>query len=251
MSAPLERRCAVARSPDWNGASFALYCARNVYAAVDRRAPEAGGLAKWLEENAAGFGLSDEAIPDGSDSLSFARRRGVSEQVWGELDAALAEAEARVSNAASAPAGRWVEAIASTLELDLLESRTLGIALYYKVDNRVERLFDAMSECRGDTGRLHRDAALIALLLEAPSAEIETRLTVGAKLLASGLLQLERDAGLNVLGRLRSPIRQGVLPAADFYERRIAASSMNRSASRCVPERSRRTASTCARTFRR
>jgi transitional endoplasmic reticulum ATPase len=222
MSAPFERRCAVVRGASRNGASLAVYCAQNVYATVDRRAPEAGGLAKWLEENAAGFGLSDEAIPDG-DSFSFSRRRGVSEQVWSEIGAALVEAEAGLSDTTDAPAGRWVEAIARTLELDPLESRTLGIALYYKVDKRVERLFDAISECRGGTGRFHRDATLIALLLQAPSAEIETRLTVGAKLLASGLLQLERDGGLNVLGRLKSLIRQGVLPAADFYDQLLGA----------------------------
>ena len=223
MNAPFERRCAVVRGASRNGASLAVYCARNVYAAVDRRAPEAGGLAKWLEENAAGFGLSDEAIPGGGDCFGSSRRRGVSEQVWGEIGAALAEAEAGLSDTADAPAGRWVEAIARTLELDPLESRTLGIALYYKVDKRVERLFDAMSECRGGTGRFYRDAALVALLLRAPSAEIETRLTVGAKLLASGLLQLERDGGLNVLGCLKSLIRQGVLPAADFYDQLLGA----------------------------
>jgi SpoVK/Ycf46/Vps4 family AAA+-type ATPase len=204
---------------------LAVYCARNVYAAVDRRAPEAGGLARWLEENAAGFGLLDEAIPDGVDSFGSSRRRGVSEQAWGEIGAALAEAEACLSDTADAPAGRWVEVIAHVLELDALESGTLGFALNYKVDKRVERLFDTMSECRGGTGRFHRDAALIALLLQAPSAEIEKRLTVGAKLLASGLLQLERDGGLNVLGRLKSLIRQGVLPTADFYDQLLGAAA--------------------------
>ena len=95
MSAPFERRCAVVRGAGRNGASLAVYCARNVYAAVDRRAPEAGGLARWLEENAAGFGLSDEAIPDGGDCFGSSRRRGVSEQVWGKIGAALVGGRSR------------------------------------------------------------------------------------------------------------------------------------------------------------
>jgi hypothetical protein len=85
MSAPFVRRCAVVKDASRNGASLAVYCARNVYAAVDRHTPEARGLAKWIEENAAGFGLLDEAIPGAGDSAGFSRRRGVSEQVWGKI----------------------------------------------------------------------------------------------------------------------------------------------------------------------
>ena len=121
--------------------------------------------------------------------------------------------------------GRWVEAIADTLGLDTLESRILALALYYKVDRRIERLFDAINECRGGPSRFQRNAGLIALLLQVPSAEVETRLTGGAKLLASGLLQLERDGGLDVLERLKSLIRQGMLPASDFYDQLLGAAA--------------------------
>ena len=37
--------------------------------------------------------------------------------------------------------------ITGTLVLDPLEARMLALALHYKLDQRVERLFDAASEC--------------------------------------------------------------------------------------------------------
>ena len=83
MNAPFERRRdGDDRSAGRNGASLAMSCARNVHQTVDRRSPEASGLAKWFGESAAGFGLSDEVIPGDGDSFGFSRRRGVSEQDW-------------------------------------------------------------------------------------------------------------------------------------------------------------------------
>ena len=226
MNAPFERRRdGDDRSAGRNGASLAMSCARNVHQTVDRRSPEASGLAKWFGESAAGFGLSDEVIPGDGDSFGFSRRRGVSEQDWSQIGSALIEAEVGLPDTADAPTGRWVEAIADALALDTLESRILALALYYKVDRRIERLFDAINECRGGPSRFQRNAGLIALLLQVPSAEVETRLTAGAKLLASGLLQLERDGGLDVLERLKSLIRQGMLPASDFYDQLLGAAA--------------------------
>jgi transitional endoplasmic reticulum ATPase len=79
-------------------------------------------------------------------------------------------------------------------------------------------LFDTLSECRGGRTQFHRDAALIALLLQAPSADVEIRLATGSKLLGSGVLQLEHNGGLDVLEQLKSLMRQGMRPVADFYE---------------------------------
>ncbi|WP_159014582.1 AAA family ATPase [Acidisoma sp. S159] len=75
-----------------------------------------------------------------------------------------------------------------------------------------------MSECRGGRTTLHRDAGLMAMLLQAPIAEVVGRLTAEAKLLASGLFRIERHGDLSVLDRLLSLIRQDVPPGADFYD---------------------------------
>ena len=73
------------------------------------------------------------------------------------------------------------------------------------------------------TSRFRRDAGLIALLLQAPPAEVDTRLTAEAKLLASGLLQLDGHGELTVLDRLVSLLRRDVLPAADLYDQLLGA----------------------------
>jgi hypothetical protein len=193
MSAPFKRHYATARSGNAgaSGMRMALDCARSVYEAVDRRMPEATALANWLRQSAAAFGLPDTAIPD-DDPPRRSRRRGVPTPDWRKIGSALTSAEGLPDNA-NAPADRWIEAIAGTLALDPLEARMLALALHYKLDQRVERLFDAISECRGLITRFHRDSGMIALLLHVATAELEIRLTGDAKLRASGLLRLDKE----------------------------------------------------------
>ena len=224
MSAPFKRHYATARSGNAgaSGMRMALDCARNVYEAVDRRMPEAAALANWLGQNAAAFGLPDTAIPD-DEAPRRSRRGGVPMPDWRMIGSALTSAEAILPDNAYTPADHWIEAIAGTLALDALEARILALALHYKLDQRVERLFDAASECRGLITRFHRDSGLIALFLRVPTAEIEMRLTGDAKLRASGLLRLDPHGGLCVLERLVSLIRQDVLPSADFYDQLLGA----------------------------
>jgi AAA+ superfamily predicted ATPase len=201
-----------------SGTKLALACARGLFAAVDRRTPEAAALAAWLAQHAATFGLPDGAVPDDEDRHTAARRRGLALQDWRKIGAALAEAAARLPTATDAPADRWLAAIADRLALDPLDARILTLALHYRLDQRVERLFDAISECRGGVTHFHRDAGLIAVLLEATTAEMAARLTADGKLLSSGLLHLGRDGELSVLGRLVSLIRRDRMPGADIYD---------------------------------
>jgi transitional endoplasmic reticulum ATPase len=222
MNASFQRRRTVARNPCTSGMRMALDCARNVYEAVDRRMPEAAALANWLGQNAAAFGLPDTAIPD-DEAPRRSRRGGVPMPDWRKIGSALTSAEAILPDNAYTPADNWIEAITGTLTLDPLEAKILALALHYKLDQRVERLFDAASECRGLITRFHRDSGLIALFLRVPTAEIEMRLTDDAKLRASGLLRLDPHGGLCVLERLVSLIRQDVLPSADFYDQLLGA----------------------------
>ena len=222
MSAPFARHLAT-RGVATSGSLLALECARNVHAAVDRRMPEAGALASWLAQSATAFGLSDTDIPGDPDDLGRSRRRGVSAPDWRRIDAALETAVAGLPDAFDAPADRWIAAIAKALELDHLAIRILALALQYKLDQRVVGLFDAMSQCRGRVTQFSRNASLIGMLLREPTAGVAARLAGGAKLLASGLLQLDERGGLSVLSRLKSLIRQEVPPAADFYDQLLGA----------------------------
>jgi hypothetical protein len=109
----------VARSAGTSGKRMALDCARGVYEAVDRRMPEAAALANWLRQSAAAFGLPDTAIPD-DDTPRRSRGRGVPTPDWRQIGSALTSAEAALPGNASAPADRWIAAIAETLALDPL-----------------------------------------------------------------------------------------------------------------------------------
>jgi hypothetical protein len=199
---------------------LALTCARHLHQALDRRMPEAAALTAWLGQFAVTFGLPDGAVPSYEERCppSLLRHRGIGAEDWRKVGAALAEAEACLDAATGAPADCWVAAMADRLGLDPLDARILSLALHYRLDQRVERLFDAISDCRGGASRFHRDATLIALLLQARPAEVATRLTGEGALLASGLLRLSGQGELFVSERLVSLIRREALRGKDVYD---------------------------------
>jgi transitional endoplasmic reticulum ATPase len=205
-----------------SGMRVALECARNVYEAVDRRMPEAAALANWLGQSATALGLPDPVMPD-DDAFRLSRRRGIPAPVWRKIGPALTLADAALPGNMTTPADRWIAVIAESLSLDPLETRILALGLYYKLDKRVDRLFDAISECRGGVSRFHRDTGLFALLLQAAPADIERRLRGDAKLRACGLLHLDQDGELHVLERLVALIRQNTFPETDFYDQLLGA----------------------------
>jgi tRNA A37 threonylcarbamoyladenosine biosynthesis protein TsaE len=179
--------------------------------------PEAHVLATWLSQSAEAFGLADAAVPD-DGALHHAKRRGIAVGDWRKIGLALEEAGTCLPERQDVPIDRWLAAITETVSLDPLEAEILALALHYGLDQRVERLFDLLSDCRGDPRQLRRDAALIGLLLNAPTADVDARLASDAKLLASGLLRLQREGGLEVLERLTALLRRDISPAADLYD---------------------------------
>ena len=223
MSAPFERRPLAACGFGPGGTALALDCACNVHTAVDRRAPEAGALAAWLVQSATAFALPDAALPGEGEFAGRSRRRGVALADWRKIGAALDTAAAWPGRA-DAPADCWIAAVGDALELDPLATRLLALAVHYELDQRVERLFDALSECRGGPTIFHRDPSLIALLLGAPVAEVAARLATDTKLLGSGLLTLDQQGRLSLLDRLVSLIRQDTLPAPNLYDQLLGAS---------------------------
>ena len=192
----------------------ALDYARNIYAASDRRMPEGRALAMWLGQTASALGLAEAAVPD-DEALHRTRRGSISLRDWHKIGAALDEAEACQPRRRN---DRWLAKIAKTLSLDRLETEILSLALQYHLDLRIERLFDHLSDCRGRPTRLQRDAALIALLLKASTAAVDSRLAPDAKLQASGLLRVERHGELQALERLTALMRRDILPEADLYD---------------------------------
>ncbi|WP_159014581.1 hypothetical protein [Acidisoma sp. S159] len=130
MDAPLGQRRSPERRLVTGGTLLALTCARNVYTAIDRRAPEASALASWVTQSAAAFALADAALPGDGEDSGRSRRRGVSLQDWRKIGDALDLAAADLSNLVDGPAERWIAAISRALELDPLATRILTLALH-------------------------------------------------------------------------------------------------------------------------
>jgi transitional endoplasmic reticulum ATPase len=179
-------------------------------------------MSQWLLEYRTSLGLGQEGMTE--EACYDLRCRGVVAGTWRWIGTRLAARAAVPCSAdalpdmAGTPAGRWIAAITARLDLDPLEARLLTLALLYRLDRRIERLFDQLSECRGGPTRFHRDAGLIALLLDATEAEVAARLTASGRLLAGGLLHLCHDNELSVLSQLLSLLRREVPPEADFFD---------------------------------
>ena len=224
MTSTIKRRIAASRGARaQSGLHLALRCAERVFAAVDRRMPEGGALASWLAQSAVAFGLADADLPDDGLYGRSRGRRGVPAQDWRRVGAAIAAALEGIGPEAATPASAWLEAVGRKLPLDALERDILSVALHYRLDQRVERLFDALSEARGSEARLHRDPELLGLLLGEDASAIEARMQPGAKLLSGGVLRVERDGELGVLSQLVTLIRSATLPQPDFYDQLLGA----------------------------
>jgi len=218
MSAPFRRRPAAA-SARHDGASgctrLALRYARNLHEATDRGLPEAATLASWVSTHANSLGLPQAQMPE-EDLFCPPRGRGISADAWRKVGRLLRSAEARAPGHADGVAAGWLRALAAALDLDPVETAIAELALQYRLDRRVERLFDAVSECRSGAHRFHRDTGLIAFLAGAFPAEVETRLMPGGRLLASGLLHVEQDGDIQVLEQVTSLVKRGVAAAPDL-----------------------------------
>jgi transitional endoplasmic reticulum ATPase len=199
------------------GALLALDCAQNIHAAVGCRTPEAAALATWLIQQASAFGLSGDFAEEANiGSGRFGG--GVCLADWRKLGATLTKAAAFQPGVANTVAARWTQEVGSRLGFDSLEIRIFALALNYRLDQRVERLFDAISDCRGGANEFHRNANLIGLLLKLSPAAVATSLAGDARLLSSGLLHLGGEGQIFVAERLLALIRRDEAPRTDLYD---------------------------------
>ena len=189
-------------------------CADNIARAVDRRMPEAGALAGWLDQSRGALGLAD--ADDFADAPS--RTTGISVLAWRRLRAAIARGLRAAPPVANSPAELWLETLTNRLDLDPIEREILALTLLYRQDERLERLVDRLSAARGGVSRLRCDAGLIALLLGQDPVALEPRLRPTGRLRASGLLHVDRDGDVDVIGRLGMLVRCATLPQADPFE---------------------------------
>jgi SpoVK/Ycf46/Vps4 family AAA+-type ATPase len=195
--------------------------ARNVYRALDHRSLEAAVLLGWLAEYARHLGLDEEVLPEAAGQ-GFGYRRGVSAPDWAKAGAAL-HGGASGTKRTSTPLLDWLAALGKRLQLDALERDVLALALHYQLDQRVERLYDGLSECRGKPTSFRRDAGLLALLLGASESMVAQCLDSEAKLLSSGLLRLSPQADLTPLERLVTLLLRETAPATDIYDQLLSA----------------------------
>ena len=209
---------------DTRGAGDALVYARNVYAAIDRGMPEARGLANWLAGNAMALGLNDAAVPEQRNGSSRSPRNTVCLEDWRKIGEALSAASTEPTGYSQTPVACWTDSLSRVLRLDMVSKRVLALVLQYKFGRQVDDLFNLISECRGGNAKLGRDAGLLALLLDVPSSDVAKCLMPSAKLLASGLVLLDRSRRLDVQDRLASLIRRDIFPEPDFYDQLLGSS---------------------------
>ncbi len=190
-----------------------FHCAGNIAQAVDRRRPEARALAGWLDANRSLLGL-----PDGDDYAIGTAKTGMPAASWRRLRTAVTRGLQAAPVVADAPAERWLDVLAARLGFDALDREILRVALYYELDERFENLVDQVSHARGGAYRLRCDFTLLALLLAADPARVEAKLHADGPVRASGLVRVDHEGDLSVIGQLGSLVRSAAAPTQDPFE---------------------------------
>jgi len=182
----------------------------SLHGASRRRSPDAGALVSCVVQAQAHVGLSESALPapgrqDGEAPVTTAE--------WARLGRGLQAARRRCASGA-AYLDHWLPRLARTVGLNVTETAILGLALGYKLDRHLERLWDNLSDNRGRGPFLHDDPDLFAVLLGKQEAVIRPCLAPDARLRASGLLAVDEDGDIDLLPRLSSLLARRV-PVAD------------------------------------
>lgn len=191
----------------------AFRLADNVARSVDRRMPEAGGLAGWLDQDRAQLGL-----PDGEDfGTGNIRWTALPVQAWRRLRSAITRGARAAPDQANSPIERWLALLADYLGFDAADCGILRLALLYQLDERVEHLADRVSTARGGAPQLQADIPLLVLLTGTEPGAIEVALQPEGRLLTSGLLRIRSDGVFEPIDRLVALIRSGAIPKADPF----------------------------------
>ncbi len=178
--------------------------------ALWRRSRDAGALVRCAVGAQAYLGLSESALPD-PDRQDGDAPLTVSQ--WTRLGRGLQAARKRVASG-TAHLDRWLPRLAFAFGIDSTETAILGLAIGYKLNRDIERLWDDLSDLRGYSPFLH-DPELFALLLGTREAVIRPCLEPDARLRASGLLAVDDDGEITVLPRLLSLLARRVTVTDD------------------------------------
>ena len=217
------RRLRLIPSAMLGGVHHAFRLADNVARSVDRRMPEAGGLAGWLDQDRAQLGL-----PDGEDfGTGNIRWTALPVPAWRRLRAAITRGTRTAPDQAMSPIERWLILLTDHLGFNAAERDILRLALLYQLDDRVEHLVDRISSARGGPAHLQADIPLLALFSAAESGAIEHAIQPEGRLLASGLLRIRGDGIFEPIDRLVSLIRSGSLPKADPFSQLLGPAAID------------------------
>lgn len=187
------------------GASSLLTYALNVLAAVEPASDEAEVLIGWLARNRQRFDLAADLFIEADSDRGERRRRGrpIGKARWEAFGRAL---RTRLTITPKQGSDDSLEpgfiAVTDALGLDVLDAALFRVIFRYRLDNRFERLFDALASARGRAAMLRRYPDLFALLIGGTAADINARFRADAPLLASGAIRVDDDGDIHLAERL-------------------------------------------------
>ncbi len=139
----------------------------------------------------------------------------VSAPEWTRLGRALEAARKRIGSRAGY-LDHWLPLLARMVCLDATETAVLGLAIGYKQDRYLERLWDDLCDNHGRRPCLCDDSELFARLLGKQEAAVRPCLAPDGRLRASGLLAADEDGDLTLLPRLSGLLARRVPVTGDI-----------------------------------
>jgi AAA+ superfamily predicted ATPase len=187
------------------GAAGLLTYALNILHAVEPASDEAEVLVGWLARNRQRFDLAADLFTEADSDRGERRRRGrpIGKARWEAFGRAL---RIRLTITLKQGSNDSLEpgfaAVTDALGLDVLDAALFRVIFRYRLDNRFERLFDALASARGRAAMLRRYPDLFALLIGGTAADINARFRADAPLLASGAIRVDDDGDIHLAERL-------------------------------------------------
>ncbi len=180
---------------------LALSYLANMFARLDRNRTEGKSLVEWLEENAA-------LIASGARSSERMRKTASTAAVsvgnWCTLRKLVQKASVASADALPDHMGRRLGRLAEAVGLSPLDVSLLEVLLRYKTQPVIESVIDAaFLYTRASLGPMNVRSAALACVLGKSTNVVCNRLAENAPLVRTGLVSIDEDQDIEVIGRLR------------------------------------------------
>ena len=208
-SRSLRRQIAAPLSPN---SQRAIAYGANVFSSqISRHTREAKAFARWAMEYSGAFQLGLGEAEEDDWPPAVARSRPMTLTAWTSIGRALG-ANLTATPISCSLLDPRLDRLGQEMGWSGADAAILQVMLDYSISKPVEGLMDALSSAIGENSFLRLDVSHLAMLTGYSEATVTQSVANQGPLRSSGLLRLDGDFGIRVMGRLQSLLKEPNAP---------------------------------------